>query len=184
MIANLIASQYGSISDIEILWTLIALFGLGFSVYSVREAAADSGALRRSGEKNGRLILARTTLRSEVARMIIQLIFLMIGLAAMTIQEPPAQIERPLNIVLASFLIQWGLILSSLIVSLKSFWAYQARAQLKLHYGDPQDPNSRDRDINMPSFEEERDERDSRQDERDVRQEERDERQASRERTS
>lgn len=176
MIANLVgllAAQYGSVSDIELVWTLLALAGLSFSVYNVREAAADLGALKRSGERNGRMLLARMTVRSEVARMAIQLIFLTIGIGAMTLQDAQNQSQLPFRVALVSFLIQWGLIFASALISLKSYWAYSMRSQLKTHYGDPQDPNGDDRDINEPTRAEAQDSRDLEQNRREASQNER-----------
>lgn len=183
MIANLIAAQYGTVSDIEIVWTLIALFGASFALYNWREASADLRALKVAGTKNGRLLLASTNRVMESIRVVVQTIFLTIGLLAMTIPDrPDARLDNRIEIT--AFLIRWGIITASGLIAFKSFLAFRLRNELKESYGDPQDPDSPDRDIDELSFDQEQDARDLRQDKRDVRQEERDERQAKNERIS
>jgi hypothetical protein len=127
---NLLAAQYGSISDIEIVWTLIAGIGLAFSIFNVREAFADRAALKLAGVKNGRKMIADEGLLQELARTVIQAIFLTIGLLAMTYPDPPDVSDRPWNLVLIGIVFRWGLIISASLIMLKSFGAWRLRRRL------------------------------------------------------
>jgi hypothetical protein len=129
---SFIAAQYGNVADIEIVWTVIALFGLIFSLFNVREAFIDRKVLRIAGIKNGRKMIADYSLVSEMARASIQLIFLTIGLLAMTYPDPPdSVIDRPWNLVLIGIVFRWGLIISALLISIKSYLAWRLRNELR-----------------------------------------------------
>lgn len=129
---QLLAGTYyhGFVSDIEILWVLIALFGAGFSIHNLRESFMDITALRLSGIRNGRWKIARAALKSESARLFIQLIYIMVGIGAMTFQEPPVQYHQPLHIQIFTFLFQWGFILSSAMLTAISYWNFALRRDL------------------------------------------------------
>lgn len=127
---SILAAAYGSVSDIEILWTLIAIIGASFSVYNVREAFKDYRSLKDIDKKNGRGLIARATFKSECARLTIQLIFAAIGILAMFVPETVLPPDTPFQIVAIGFAIRWGIIFTSILVSLKSYWAYQVRTEL------------------------------------------------------
>jgi hypothetical protein len=128
---SFIAAQYGTISDIEVVWTLIALFGLIFSVFNVREALIDRKVLKISGVKNGRKMIADYSLISESARATIQTIFLVVGILAMTLADAIDSANAPWNVVLIGVVFRWGLILSASLISLKSFLAWRLRKELR-----------------------------------------------------
>jgi len=141
-----LASSYfnGYVSDIEILWTLIALGGLVFSIYNIREAFNDVAALKLRKIKNGRMKIAMVGLKAELGRAIIQTIFLAVGILAMNFQDPPVQIHEPFKVALFRFVFQWGFILSGLILALKSYWNFQLRRDLMEH-GIQLEPHELDR---------------------------------------
>ena len=131
---NLIAGTYfhGNVSDIEILWTFLAIIGLAFSFHNVSESRKDLDVLRERGIRNGRWKIAMTALKAEVGRGIIQFIFMLIGIMAMLYPEPPAQIDS-FKLSIYRFIFQWGFIASSVILVLKSYWNYQLRRELIEH---------------------------------------------------
>lgn len=131
MLSTLIAAHYGPVEDIEVVWTLIAFIGAIFSVYNVREARKDLHALSTIDKNNGRGKLGRFAIKTEVARLAIQLIFLLIGVLAMSVQSRGTPAGTPWNIVLLGIIFRWGLIIASLLVTLKSYWGYKIRKDLR-----------------------------------------------------
>lgn len=125
-----IIASYGTVQDIEILWTIVALIGAIFSIHNLREALKDYRALTLTAKTNGRGTIARFNLKSESVRLIIQTIFFTIGILAMLIPggDYPPGTETLLIVVGA--IVRWGIILSSVLISLKSFWAWQIRREL------------------------------------------------------
>lgn len=132
---SILAAAYGSVSDIELIWTLIAVIGAFFSIYNLKEAFKDFKTLGFIDRKNGRGLIARATLKSEFARLIIQLIFITIGIFAMFITEVPLPPGTPFKIVAIGFVFRWGIIISSLLITFKSYWAYQVRTELAKRLG-------------------------------------------------
>lgn len=134
VLSLIIAGTYGSgaVSDIEILWTLISLIGLLFSFYNIKESRQDLAVLRERHIRNGRWRIAVTALRAELGRAIIQGINVTIGIFAMTFPEPPSAAE-PLKVQVFRFIFQWGFILSSFILTLKSYWNFSLRRELIEH---------------------------------------------------
>jgi hypothetical protein len=124
---SFLAAQYGSISDIEIVWTLIAIFGGAFSIHNLKESITDRKVLKTAGIENGRMLLANVQVKAESCRLIIQTIFLGIGLSAMTFKDSPDQVDLPLRLVLFSFFIQWGLIVAALLIAYKSYLGWRVR---------------------------------------------------------
>jgi hypothetical protein len=138
---SFLAAQYGTVSDVELVWTIIATVGAGFSIYNLRDALKDRAALKRLHNRNGRWLLANFAIRAEAARLAIQLIFLTIGILAMLIVDAPDQLHQPPLIVALGIVFRWGLIVSALLLTLKSYWGYSLRRTLL----SPQvmaDPNS------------------------------------------
>ena len=127
----ILGAAYGSVSDIEIFWTLIATLGLCFSFYTIREASGDWLTIRDSGIGNGRKLLARSTLLSEWGRAVVQSIFLVIGVLAMFTPEAPNASEGPWYVVAIRVLITWGLISSSILISGNTALSFYTRRQLQ-----------------------------------------------------
>lgn len=124
----MIAAAYGSVSDMEIVWTLIAIAGAAFSVYNVRDSLADLSALGK--RINGRRKVALVALKTEMARLAIQTIFIAIGIAAMTVPEQPDQLDQPANVAITGMLIRWGLVISGALIAWKSWMVFRLRRQL------------------------------------------------------
>jgi hypothetical protein len=127
----LLGAAYGTVSDIEVLWTLIAAVGLSFSIFNVREAVLDRKALILRGVANGRKMLAQTNYLSEIARLVKQSIFLIIGIAVMFVAEQPDSLDQPWYLVVLGIAIRWGLIVASLLTALQSFLGFRARRILQ-----------------------------------------------------
>ena len=91
---SFLAATYGTVSDIEILWTAIAVVGAFFSQYNLRESIKDRAALKAIDQPNGRLMVANTAVKSEGSRLVMQLIFMAIGVMAMFIAGAPDQLQQ------------------------------------------------------------------------------------------
>lgn len=125
----MIAASYGNVSDIEIMWTLLAAIGIVFGLYNLRDALGDLSALNTAGIRNGRRLIAQFAIRQEILRLTMQSIYFGIGILAFTIPDPP---PRPLTtkVAVIGFLITWGLVTSSAIVLFKSIDGYVTRKRL------------------------------------------------------
>lgn len=128
---NLLFASYGTVGDIEILFTVLALVGVVFSLINTIEAIRDWGAVRRAGIGNGRRMLAWTSALAEGIRLIIQSIFATLGILAMFIPEPPPQLHQPLLLVVFGAVFRWGLILSSALLMVKSVMGHITRQHLR-----------------------------------------------------
>lgn len=123
----MIAANYGPVADIEIVWTVVAFVGLIYSILNVRDAQIDLEVLESAGVKNGRRTLARYQLEAEVLRSIMQTIFLSIGIAAMSLPAAPDSLDLPTTQLVIQVLITYGLIVSSVLLSIKSYLGYRVR---------------------------------------------------------
>jgi hypothetical protein len=127
---SLLGAAYGSVSDIEIFWTLMALAGGVLSGYNLKESWEDMRVLRAHNIEDGRWLIARYSFRAELARLIIQSINFTIGVFAMTFPEPPPTTE-PLKTTIFRFLFTWGFITSASLLALKSYWNFSLRRNLR-----------------------------------------------------
>lgn len=131
-ILNVVAAAYGSVADIEIVWTAIAAFGLFFSFYNIRESRKDLVAVEiLTGSRGNRAhILALAGLKMEIARAVIQAIFITVGIMAMTLPGTPTRL-LPLKLVIFQAIFTYGFIISALLLTLKSYWNYRLRVDLR-----------------------------------------------------
>jgi hypothetical protein len=123
-------AAYGSVSDIEVAWVLIALVGAVFAFFNLREAHNDKVRLRRLGIANGRHLLARTNFIAESTRLTKQIIFAVIGLLAFFVPEAPDTLDLPAVQAAIRFAITWGLILASVLTTYQSYLAFKVRREL------------------------------------------------------
>lgn len=126
----MIAANYGPVADIEIVWTIIALVGLIYSLFNVKDANGDLKVLREAGVGNGRLTLAKYQMQAESLRTAIQAVFLSIGLAAMALPSAPDNLDLPLRQIVIQVLVTYGLIISSVLLTIKSYLGYRVRRVL------------------------------------------------------
>lgn len=126
----MINAAYGSVSDVEILWVLVALVGLVYSILNILDARGDKEYLDTHNIQNGRRALAKYQLIAEYLRAAIQLIFAMIGLAAMTLPEVPNSAHLPRHELIIRVLLTYGLIAASIMLSIKSYLGYRVRVLL------------------------------------------------------
>jgi len=126
---SLLAASYGTVSDIELIWTLIAIVGLFFSLHNFKQSHEDLKFLRENGIGNGRVIIARFAMRAEAARALIQMIFITIGISAMFLEEAD-QGALPLKFIIFGAIFRWGLIISAGLLTYKSYLAYEVRRAL------------------------------------------------------
>lgn len=78
-----------TVTILEFLWTVAALVGLGFTLWMLRDARGDRRYLRAARLNGSRLLVANGAIRWETLRAIKMLLFLLIGLGAMTRENPP-----------------------------------------------------------------------------------------------
>jgi hypothetical protein len=125
----LLAASYGTVEDIEVLWCLLAAAGLIFSIKNVRDSLGDLRAVDERRISNGRRVLAKLSVQTELIRAIIQAMFLVAGIAATTVASPP-NTALPLKVVILSAFVRWCFIASSALLSLKGYLVYKARKSL------------------------------------------------------
>lgn len=125
----LLGYHYGSVEDIELLWTIIAFVGLVFSLINFADAYKDCKYLAARGITNGRILVAKTNLWTEGMRGAIQTIFLVIGVLALMIESPP-QTKLTTAQFLIGIVIRWGIITASLLLTIKTYLVRHLRTVL------------------------------------------------------
>ncbi len=124
-----VAAQYGTVGDIEILWVLIATFGLGFALWNYRDAVKDCRALKEIETINGRMLLARAQKWQDGIRAIIHCIFILIGALAMMIPETGStDTSSPAFWIGVS--VRWGLIFGAILLVVQSVIARVVRSKV------------------------------------------------------
>lgn len=126
----MLGATYGTVEDIEVLWTVIALAGLVYSVINFGEAHKDLQVIKARSIHNGRRIIARAALWSEGFRAIIQAIFFLTGVTVLFLPSPPTSYHQPTAQVVAGILIRWGFIVSSVLLTAKAYLARRVRQLL------------------------------------------------------
>lgn len=118
----MIGAAYGSVADIEIVWVLMAVIGVGFSLYNLGGAVGDLRYFKKLKlPPNGRRDVAYSSVIVETARLLILLIFVSIGVIAMFLPELPPNVDIPRTQLLVGIAVRWGLIVSSALIILQSF---------------------------------------------------------------
>jgi hypothetical protein len=125
----LLAASYGTVSDIEILWTLIAGAGVVFGIFNLRDAWGDRKELVLANIYNGRRTIANFAVRGEAARMFVQSVFVSIGVLAMLLPDPPST-DVPLKFTIFGAIFRWGLITSAAVILGKSIDSFLVRRKL------------------------------------------------------
>jgi hypothetical protein len=129
MVNVLAATIYKGISEIEVFWVLLALFGLIFSLFNFLEARKDVQALDRAKITNGRRLIATTARFQDGGRSLVHLIFLGIGLGSWTLTDMPLS-DLPTNVLIITILIRWGLIFAAAILVVQSFASFRLRRNI------------------------------------------------------
>lgn len=108
----------GSVAPIEIVWTAIAAAGAVFAAYNAYQAGGDYAAARLSGGPVGRFALL--VLITESCRVVIQAIFVAIGIEAMLLPHfhPPPGYHNPAHVFTLVF--QWGMITAACLLTIQS----------------------------------------------------------------
>lgn len=78
-----------TVTPLELLWSLAALVGLGFTLWMLRDARGDRRYLRAARLNGSRMIVANGAIRWETIRATTMALFLAVGVGAMTRVNPP-----------------------------------------------------------------------------------------------
>jgi hypothetical protein len=128
VIISIIAAAYGAVSDFEVVFFLTSLAGLIFSILNLRWAIGDLTFLKRNNIKGARRKLALTAVKSEAARAAIQTFF--VTAASFSFFLPSNGNELNLPTYALVFIIRYGFLVSTLLLTLKSYWSYQVRREI------------------------------------------------------
>lgn len=120
----------GDASWIEMLWTAIALCGAAFSGFNFWNARGDLQVALRLDDPNGRRTLALGTMVAETLRVFVQMVFVTIGIVAMTIPEPPQPHRLPVNLQVEMYLVEYGLVTATSLLALQAFVLYRTRTRV------------------------------------------------------
>lgn len=119
----MLAAQYGTVGDIEIMWVVCASIGFILATWNFIDATRDVSALKviPTGA-NGRMTLARAQQAQDGIRMMIHAIFILIGALAMTIPDnsDPDPSSTSFWLGLA---IRWGLLTGAVLLVIQSLIA-------------------------------------------------------------
>lgn len=127
----MLGAAYGSVGDIEIMWTLLAASGIILAILGIREARQDGKALRALGIKNGRRLLTRASIWSEYCRLAIQAIFFSIGVYAMWLPQPQ-NLDLPIKYRAFNALFTWGIITAEVLLLFKTSLGFYVRRKLNV----------------------------------------------------
>ena len=125
----IVAAQYGTVSDIEILWVVIAIIGFLVSAWNFWQAHLDCRALKTMKEPNGRRLIAKASRFQDATRMSVHAIFITIGLLAMTQKDVNNELLTDTQLALR-FSITWGLVLGAVLLVTQSMVARNLRIRL------------------------------------------------------
>lgn len=89
---------------VEVVWTALALVGLGASLLGFLDAWIDGHRLKGVKISQRARIVARMNLRNEAIRLFVLTAFVMIGIAAMAIPNNPDAFEGSRLLVAAGFI--------------------------------------------------------------------------------
>jgi heme A synthase len=73
----------------EVLWSVVALVGLGFALFNAREARQDLHAVLRSNQNGARLMWAKFSRLLHITLASVELAFVLVGVIAMFRRPSP-----------------------------------------------------------------------------------------------
>lgn len=126
----LIYSFFGTPPEIwavEIVWTAAAIVGFVFSIYNFIESIKDLGAVEFFHIQNGRRLIARSNAIAESLRAIAQMIYITIGIWALSLPHVSSHFPTPENFYLFGLVFRYGLLIGVLIVTFNTVLAFKSR---------------------------------------------------------
>lgn len=84
-----------TITVFELLWTVLAIVGVGVHAASARESRKDVLLARESRKNGGSLLMAKDCFRTEWIEGMVQAIFVLVGVRAMMLPSPPSSVSSP-----------------------------------------------------------------------------------------
>lgn len=93
-----------TVSPLEIIWTALAIVGLGYAVWNLREAFLDLAALLQDGSNGDLLVVAGGALRNESERVLYLAGFIVVGAIFMFLPNGTGATSIARSIVAVVFL--------------------------------------------------------------------------------
>lgn len=125
-----IAAGYGNISDFEIMFLIIAVFGFAFSLLNLRGISKDARYLKGLGRtQNGLWLLTKAAWFNEAGRSFLQLVFIYIAILSMRMPDPPSQVLQ-LDRVLSA-VARWAFLIAAAWVMAKTCYTWYVRLRLQ-----------------------------------------------------
>jgi hypothetical protein len=125
-----LAVNYGTVSDIELVWILSNSLGLLFSSWCIKDARKDRRALDVKRIRNGRRLIANFAIRSEAMRATVLLLFLLVGIMSAFLPDVGTNAHVPHIYTLFGAAFRWTFLLCSWIISAKSVDSFITRRKL------------------------------------------------------
>lgn len=108
--------EWGTASLLEIIWTAVALVGIGIAGLARHDASSDFSSLKKRGLAEGiRAITAQTNVRNETIRFVLLAIFAVVGTSAMAIPNDPDVYSFPRVMIAVGLLFGEALIVYATI---------------------------------------------------------------------
>lgn len=105
-------------SPIEVVWTALAVLGFLVAAINTAESIGDLAAVEELRITNGRRITAWFIVATECTRVLVQSVFILLGVLAMGLPGAPENVQVPADIRKFTLVFQWGLVfVASLIVA-------------------------------------------------------------------
>lgn len=97
-----------TVSPLEVLWTVFALYGAGICTGTMLESWHDLDILRASGRNGNLKLIAQQVFRNEVLRLIGLIVIVAIGIIAMLLPNTPGPFSWQRLLMAASMFVLEG----------------------------------------------------------------------------
>lgn len=125
---------FHTVQYIEIIWTVIAMWGMTFSILNLRNARRDREDLKAAGEDPVLDLFTRGTLTTETLRLTKEVALLAVGIASMLVvpvQPPPNRVQA-LSIAFVLLLFYFSFMTS---LTAQYVWLLRRRLERVKHDG-------------------------------------------------
>lgn len=125
-----------TITLLELIWVIINVIGLFFTMWESWEAYKDIQYLKASGKNGFRKLVAKSALFGDVGRAFVMWLFFALGIDAMTQPNPAAPLTFQYVFYVSVF------ILSAVILVVKSYEIRRTRYKVKTYHESNSKPGS------------------------------------------
>lgn len=123
-----LAAGYGNVSDFEIIFLTVSVFGFVFAALNLLGIHGDWKYLKTRKLRDGTWYLTKAALVTETGRLYLQAVFIYIAVLSMRAPDPPPEVitsDRILNAIA-----RWSFLVGAATVCAKTIYTYHVRHRL------------------------------------------------------